>query len=213
MNFDFEKLAPMERYELLLSTVVPRPIALITTLNADGTLNTAPYSLFNVLSHDPPIVAVSVLPHPEKRLKDTGQNILTAGEFVVNLVSEAIAEAMNLTCIDAPRGVEESKLAELEIMASTSVKPPRLAASPVALECKLHTSLAFGPNQAVVIGKVVTAHVADDCVIEPAKCLIDTPRLKLFGGMHGAKWYSRTSDLFEMVRPTWAGWQKEGKVK
>jgi flavin reductase (DIM6/NTAB) family NADH-FMN oxidoreductase RutF len=212
MQFDFARMAPMERYELLLGTVVPRPIALITSLGPDGTLNTAPYSLFNVLSHDPPIVAVSVLAHPERRLKDTGANILSAGEFVVNLVSESVAEAMNLTCIDAPPGFEENKLARLETTASASVKPPRIAGSPVALECRLVTSLAFGPNQAIIIGQVAVAHVVDDCVVEASKGLVDTPRLKLIGGMHGAKWYTRTSDLFEMIRPTWAGWQKEGRV-
>jgi flavin reductase (DIM6/NTAB) family NADH-FMN oxidoreductase RutF len=212
MDFDFDRLAPMERYELLLATVVPRPIALITSLNPDGTVNTAPYSLFNVLSHDPPIVAVSVLPHPERRLKDTGANILATGEFVVNLVSEDIAVAMNLSCIDAPSGVEESKLANLQTTPSIKVKPPRVTASPVSLECRLLTSLAFGPHQTIAIGQVVSARVDDRCVLDKEKCLVDTPALKLIGGMHGAKWYTRTSDLFEMVRPTWAGWQKEGKV-
>ena len=212
MNFDFARLAPMERYELLLSTVVPRPIALITTLNGDGTVNTAPYSLFNVLSHDPPIVAVSVLPHPDRRLKDTGQNILATGEFVVSLVSETLAEAMNLTCIDAPPGTEEHKLAQLDTAKSSAVQPPRIAKSPIALECRMLTSLAFGSNQAIVIGQVLQVHVADDCVIDATKCLVDTPRLKLIGGMHAAKWYSRTSDLFEMIRPTWASWQKEGRI-
>jgi flavin reductase (DIM6/NTAB) family NADH-FMN oxidoreductase RutF len=185
---------------------------LITTLNPDGTVNTAPYSLFNVLSHDPPIVAVSVLPHPDRRLKDTGQNILANGEFVINLVSEQIAEAMNLTCIDAPPGIEEHKLARLETLACSEVRPPRISQSPGALECRLLTSLAFGPNQAIVIGQVAAAHVADGCVIDAAKCMVDTPRLRLIGGMHGAKWYSRTSDLFEMIRPTWADWQKEGRA-
>src|SRR5882757_10932826 len=93
MDFDFNRLAAAERYELLLGTVVPRPIALITTLDAAGKLNAAPYSLFNVMGHEPPIVAVSVLPHPERRMKDTGQNILVTDEFVVNLVTEQMAEA------------------------------------------------------------------------------------------------------------------------
>jgi flavin reductase (DIM6/NTAB) family NADH-FMN oxidoreductase RutF len=101
VQFDIERLAAEHRYELLLSTVAPRPIALITTLSTDGAPNAAPYSLFNVLCHDPPIVAVSVLPHTANRLKDTGQNIVASGEFVINLVSEHIAEAMNVTCIDA----------------------------------------------------------------------------------------------------------------
>src|SRR4051812_39161895 len=107
MIFDFEKVAPTKRYELLLGAVVPRPIALITSVSRDGTVNAAPYSLFNVMSHEPPIVAFSVLPSPLGQMKDTGQNILASGEFVVNLVSENIAEAKNLSCIDAPPSVSE----------------------------------------------------------------------------------------------------------
>ena len=212
MDFDFNRLPAPERYELLLGTVVPRPIALITTLDAAGKVNAAPYSLFNVMGHEPPIVAVSVLPHPERRIKDTGQNILATDEFVVNLVTEQMAEAMNITCIDAPPGYDELKLAKLETAPSTSVKPPRIAASPVAFECRLLTSLSFGPNQAIVIARVTHAHVADEFVIDAARGLVDTPKLKLIGAMHGARWYARLSDRFDMDRPTWAGWTKAGKV-
>ncbi len=212
MEFDFNRLQAAERYELLLGTVVPRPIALITTLDADGKLNAAPYSLFNVMGHEPPIVAVSVLPHPERRLKDTGQNILATDEFVVNLVSEELAEAMNVTCIDAPAGFDEAKLAQLETAPSKAVKPPRIAASPVAYECRLLTSLSFGPHQAIIIARVVHGHVADEFVIDAARGLVDTPKLKLIGAMHGARWYARLSDRFDMERPTWAGWAKAGKV-
>jgi len=204
MQFDFETLPAMDRYELLLSTVAPRPIALITTLDRDGRLNAAPYSLFNVLGHDPPIVAVSVLPHPEHRHKDTGANILATQEFVVNLVSEQLADAMNLTCIDAPPDVNEAGLANLDTVPSSKVAPPRIAASPAALECRMVTSLSFGPNQAIVIGRVLLAHVRDDSVLDANRCLIDTPKLNLIGAMHGARWYTRTSDLFAMDRPTWA---------
>ena len=212
MQFDVERLAAEHRYELLLSTVVPRPIALITTLSADGTPNAAPYSLFNILGHDPPIIAVGVLPHATNRLKDTGQNILASGEFVVNLVSDQLAEAMNVTCIDAPVGVNELDLAHLETTKSTKVSPPRISASPVSLECRLVTSLSFGPNQAIVLGRVVHAHIDDKFVLDASRCLIDTPALKLIGGMHGARWYARTSDLFAMDRPTWEQWKAQGKV-
>jgi len=86
---------------------------LVTTLAPDGSLNAAPYSLFNVVSHDPPIMMISVLPHPDNRLKDTASNILATKEFVVNLVPEALAESMNITCIDAPPYQDELKLAQL----------------------------------------------------------------------------------------------------
>jgi len=212
MEFDFNRLAAAQRYELLLGTVVPRPIALITTLSADGKINAAPYSLFNVMGHEPPIVAVSVLPHPEQRMKDTGANILATEEFVINLVSEDLAEAMNITCIDAPAGVNELDLAKLKTAPSKTVKPPRVVGSPVAYECRLLTSLSFGPNQAIVIGRVTYGHVDDGLVVDASRGLVDTPKLKLIGGMHGAKWYARLSDRFEMERPTWGRWKRAGKV-
>jgi flavin reductase (DIM6/NTAB) family NADH-FMN oxidoreductase RutF len=212
MQFNLDELSAANRYELLLSTVVPRPIAIMTTLGRDGKVNAAPYSLFNILGHDPPIVAFSVLPHADQRLKDTGRNILATSEFVVNLVSEDLAEAMNVTCIDAPPEVDELELARLPTAASIHVAPPRIASSPVSFECRLVTTLSFGPNQAIVLGRILHAHVANEFVLDPACCAIDTPNMKLIGGMHGAKWYARLSDRFEMVRPTWAQWVKDDKA-
>jgi flavin reductase (DIM6/NTAB) family NADH-FMN oxidoreductase RutF len=107
MQFDIDKMAAADRYELLLGTIVPRPIALVTRISSAGAINAAPYSLFNVMGHDPAIAVVSVLARPDGRLKDTATNILATKEFVINLVSEAVAEAMNITCIDAPPGTDE----------------------------------------------------------------------------------------------------------
>jgi flavin reductase (DIM6/NTAB) family NADH-FMN oxidoreductase RutF len=213
MQFDIDGMAAIDRYELLLGTIVPRPIALITTLGPDGSLNAAPYSLFNIMGHDPAVAMVSVLAHPEARLKDTANNILATKEFVLNFVSETVAEAMNITCIDAPPGVNELELAHLKTSASIKVQPPRVALCPVSFECRFLTSLSFGPNQAVIAGQIVHAYVEDQYVLDQARGLIDTPELKLIGGMHGAKWYAKLSDRFEMERPTWAGWVRQGKVK
>jgi flavin reductase (DIM6/NTAB) family NADH-FMN oxidoreductase RutF len=213
MQFDIDGMAPADRYELLLGTIVPRPIALITTLGQDGRINAAPYSLFNVMGHDPAVALVSVLAHPEARLKDTAHNILATKEFVINLVSETVAEAMNITCIDAPPGTNELELAKLKTTSSVKVKPPRVSGSPVAFECRFLTSLSFGPNQAIIAGQIVHAYIEDRFVRDGARGLVDTPELKLIGGMHGAKWYTKLSDRFEMERPTWAGWVREGKVK
>lgn len=211
MQFDFSNMGPVDRYELLLGAVVPRPIALITTLSAHGSLNAAPYSLFNVVSHDPPIMMVSVLPHPNDRMKDTANNILATKEFVVNLVPEGLAEAMNITCIDAPPGRNELVLAELDTRPSSRIKPPRVASSPVAFECSLVTSVSFGSNQAVIFGEVLNAFVDDALVLDAPRGLIDTPALRLIGGMHGARWYAKTSDRFAMDRPTWADWVAQGR--
>ena len=133
-------------------------------------------------------------------------------EFVVNLVSEDMAEAMNIACIDAPAGYDELKLANLTTVPSHSVKPPRVAESPIAFECRLLQSLSFGPNQALIVGRIVQAYVADEFVLDAKKALVDTPNLKLFGAMHAARWYARLSDRFAMDRPTWADWTKAGKV-
>lgn len=208
MELDFEQLPPQARYELLLSTIAPRPIALITTRSADGIVNAAPFSQFTVLGHDPAILVVAIAAHPEGRLKDTSRNILATGDLVVNLVSERLAEAMNLTCIDAPPNVSEIDLARLAVAPSKTVAPPRIAASPVSLECRLVTSLSFNPQQAIVLCRVVHAHVADAFVLDAARGLIDTPALKLIGVMHGARWYARTSDLFAIDRPH--PWGREG---
>lgn len=212
MDFKVDELPAIDPYELLLGTVVPRPIALITTLDTQGKLNAAPYSLFNVMGHEPPIVVFSVLPHPTGRMKDTGENVMATEEFVVNLVSEDMAEAMNIACIDAPAGYDELKLANLTTVRSHSVKPPRVAESPIAFECRLLQSLSFGPNQALIVGRIVQAYVADEFVLDAKKALVDTPNLKLFGAMHAARWYARLSDRFAMDRPTWADWTKAGKV-
>jgi flavin reductase (DIM6/NTAB) family NADH-FMN oxidoreductase RutF len=212
MQFDFEAMPAINRYKILVSTVVPRPIAWVTTLTPSGVPNAAPYSFFNAMGSDPPIVVIGVQSHAENRFKDTGHNILASAEFVVNLVSEATAEAMNITCIDSPPGVDELKLARLETAPSVKIKPPRIAASPVAFECRVHTSLTFSPNQAVVIGRVVHAHVHDEFVLDRERCYIDTPKLKLVGRMHGAQWYTKTSEQFPLERPVWAQWLKEGKV-
>jgi flavin reductase (DIM6/NTAB) family NADH-FMN oxidoreductase RutF len=169
-------------------------------------------SLFNVMGHDPAVAMISVLAHPDGRLKDTANNILATKEFVINLVSEPLAEAMNITCIDAPPGTNELELAKLKTAPSIKVKPPRVNESPVAYECRLLTSLSFGPNQAIIAGQIVHAYVDDRCVRDATRGLIDTPELKLFGGMHGARWYAKLSDLFAMDRPTWADWVRQGKA-
>src|SRR3569832_2192753 len=123
MHFDISAMAPMDRYELLLGSVVPRPIAIVTSLGADAAINAAPYSLFNVMGHAPAIAMVSVLAHPERRLKDTAAYVLANMEFVINLVSEQIAEAIKACCIDAPPGRNERDLAKLTTAPSQTVKP------------------------------------------------------------------------------------------
>jgi flavin reductase (DIM6/NTAB) family NADH-FMN oxidoreductase RutF len=213
MLFDFGKIPPREGYKLLVSTVTPRPIAWISSLNASGQLNAAPFSFFNAFSGDPPVVGIGMGSHEPGRAKDTRLNIRETKEFVVNLVSEDTAEAMNITAIEFESSVNEVAEAELETIPSVHVKPPRIAASPVSMECALVQIVDLGPDNGLVLGRVLAMHVRDDLVIDPAKHYIDTPRLKLIGRMHGSGWYARTSDLFQMDRIPRANWTLRGDKK
>jgi len=127
----------------------------------------------------------------------------------VNLVSENLASAMNITCMDAPREISELECAGLEAAPSTLVAPPRIKAAPVSLECRSLSAVVTGPQQTIVIGRIVAAHVADEFIINGVRGHIDTPALRLIGRMHGGGWYARTSDLFSIDRPTYAGWLQE----
>jgi len=206
MLFDFAAISARERYKLLVSTVTPRPIAWIVSQNAQGQLNAAPFSFFNALSGDPPIVGIGIGSHEPGRPKDTRRNISETSEFVVNLVSEEAAAAMNITAIEFERGINELAEAQLATIPSVYVKPPRIAVSPVSMECALLQIIELGPDNALVLGRVLAMNVRDEAVLDPAKHYIDTPKLKLIGRMHGTGWYARTSDLFLMERIPRANW-------
>jgi flavin reductase (DIM6/NTAB) family NADH-FMN oxidoreductase RutF len=206
MQFDMRALPKASRYKILGSCVTPRPIAWITSLSRDGVLNAAPYSFFNMLGDDPLTIAVGLMMHGEKRLKDTAANILDRGEFVVNLVDEAHGEAMNLTCIDAPPEVDEIALAGLAIAPSITVAPPRIATAPASFECRTLHALTTGPYQTVVIAEVLFGHLRDEFIVDAERLHIDAPAMGLLGRMHGSGWYSRQTDLIQMTRPVWAEW-------
>lgn len=204
MRFDLDPNTPDFSYKLLTACVTPRPIAWISTLGANGVINAAPYSFFNAMGHTPPMVAVGILADPVKGYKDTSRNILASGEFVVNLVPEALAEQMNLTCIDAPEDVSELEIAGLDAAPSHAITPPRIAQSPVSFECVKHTVVETGPCQAIVLGQVMAIHIDDAFVMDAERGHIDTPALDLIGRMHGAGWYTRSRDQFQLERPVYA---------
>ena len=209
MLFDFAAMAAPDVYKILGSTVVPRPIAWVSSVSADGIGNVAPYSFFNVMGHEPPIVAIGMLRHPDNRPKDTPANVLATQEFVVNLVTEDVAQKMNITTADAPPEVDEAVLAGLTMVPSAKVKPKRVGDAAVNLECTLHSAIQCGPHQWVILGRVVCAHVADRFVLDAQRCHIDTPALGMIGRMHGAGWYARTTDLFQIERARWADLKKD----
>lgn len=203
MEFDMRALPLGARYKLLNSTVTPRPIAWVTTASGAGLVNAAPYSFFNVCGIEPPLVVLGLLKDFRTRtLKDTARNIVETGEFVVNLVSEADAPAMNLSSVDAPADVSEVDYAGIATVPCNVVKPPRIATAPVSFECRKVTALDIGTHQTVVIGEVLFTHIQDRFVSNPEKFYLDTPAMGLVGRTHGAGWYARGTDQFVLERPT-----------
>lgn len=204
MRFDMRELPMPVRYKIMNSTVTPRPIAWITSLSEKGVLNAAPYSFFNCVGIEPPLLVLGLLKEPRTRaLKNTASNIIATGEFVVNLVSEADAERMNQCSVDAPADVSEIEMVGIETVPSETVAPPRIATSPVSFECRKHTALDIGTSQTVVIGEVLMAHVNDEFISDPERLYFDTPAMGLIGRTHGAGWYARGTDQFQLDRPTY----------
>lgn len=202
-TFDVSTLRPADTYKLLIGAIVPRPIAWVTTVDADGTVNAAPYSFFNCLSFDPPLVALGIDSLSDSRLKDTGQNIRVTEDFTVNIVSDALAERMCVTAISFPTGVDELEKAGVTAVPGTQVRTPRIAEAPVALECRRYVGIAVGRRE-IVLGTVLAIHVRSD-VVDPVRYHIDSARLDAIGRLGGTG-YTRTRDRFEMPTPTLAQW-------
>jgi flavin reductase (DIM6/NTAB) family NADH-FMN oxidoreductase RutF len=185
-------------YKLLIGSIVPRPIAFVSTISADGRRNLAPFSFFNAICGDPPIIGFSTS-FREPR-KDTYLNVQATGEFVLNVVSEEIGSKMNLTAGEYPFGADEFEISGLTAAPSEVVRPPRVKESPVNMECKLVQiiDVSTRPNGgSLIMGEVVRFHV-DDAIVENFR--IDPDKLRAIGRMGGNE-YSRTRDRFEMVRP------------
>jgi flavin reductase (DIM6/NTAB) family NADH-FMN oxidoreductase RutF len=199
MELDLAGALAHRAYPILASLVTPRPIALITTLGADGVVNAAPFSFFNVLGANPPILAVAPGDRDDGTPKDTARNIRLSHEFVVNLVDEPLAEAMNRCAASLPYGESELASAGLTAAASTVVRPPRIAEAPVSLECVEWGTLQIGGNR-VVIGLVKRVHLRDE-LFDAEKQRVRGDKLFLIGRMASPHWYCRTRDRFEMVRP------------
>ncbi|WP_158818827.1 flavin reductase family protein [Methylocapsa sp. S129] len=201
-SFDFESMTAEACYRLMVSSIVPRPIAWVVSRSGAGVLNAAPYSFFNMMGSEPPILAIGALPGRIGH-KDTVANVMETGEFVVNLVPDKMKEAMNATCIDAPPEIDELAHAGIETTRSTKVGPPRVRDSPVAFECRTLQLIETGPCQTLILGQVVMAHFAEAVLIVGDRPRVQTEAMNLIGRMHGADMYVRTTDLFSMPRPVW----------
>jgi flavin reductase (DIM6/NTAB) family NADH-FMN oxidoreductase RutF len=198
MQFEIDGKDNDRAYKLLSTLVTPRPIAWVTTVNETGLINAAPYSFFNVFGTKPPIVAFAPGNRSSGKPKDTAANIESTGEFVVNLVDEAIAEAMHLTSASEPSGVNELDVAGLETLASDKVRPPRIANAPVSMECTVHDSLIIGENR-LVIGYVHVLHVRDG-VLDPDTLHLNAEAYPIIGRMFGSG-YTKTRERFDIELP------------
>ena len=205
MQFDFEKMSGLERYRLLLATVLPRPIAWVTTRDVAGAINAAPFSFFNVFGSDPATVGIGIGSKGPAEPKDTRANIRANEQFVVNLVPFALAEQMRVTSIAFPRGVEEPKEAGLSLVPSMRVGVPRIAEAPVSMECTFMQEIALG-SFSLVLGKILMVHVRDVAVTDAARQYVDAEKLDLIGRMEGG-WYTRTRERFEMPAISLEDWK------
>ncbi len=205
IEFDFAKLSPRERYKLLIGAVVPRPIALVTSVDARGTVNAAPFSFFNCLSADPAILALGVEFRPDGRQKDTGRNVRETLAFTINIVSDAIVEAMNVCAVAFDPEVDELREAGLTPMPGAKVPSPWIAESPVAFECRHHVTLAIGSSREIILGEVVHAHFRAD-VVDARNLHVDPAALDAVGRM-GGQGYAGTRDYFDLPTMTVETWR------
>ncbi|MGC6427133.1 MAG: flavin reductase family protein [Akkermansiaceae bacterium] len=198
MTFDLETLPASTRYKLLASLVMPRPIAWVTTIDENGTLNAAPFSFFNVFGSNPPIVAFAPGNKDRDTPKDTARNIRRNQEFVVHMVDEPLGQAMVDTSATLPHGTSELDALNLTTLPSEKVSVPRIAEAPVALECTEHSTLEIGTNR-LVIGIAHFIHSREGLFDDNHH--LNPGIYHPVGRMASPDWYTRTSDQFEIPRP------------
>jgi len=210
MKFDLENATARETYHLLIGLVAPRPIALVTSMNEDGGLNAAPFSAYNYLCTDPPIVGIGVADRPGGEFvpKDTAQNIRRTGEFVVNIVTEDLMQAMNICATDFPAEVDELEMAGLTTAPSKQIQVPRIKQAHAALECREFTTMEIGRSR-IILGRVVAIYI-EDKFVNPEGPYVLAEELHAIGRMNGQGSYVRTRDAFlTMPRISYEEWKKK----
>ncbi|WP_419875801.1 flavin reductase family protein [Candidatus Pristimantibacillus sp. PTI5] len=191
-----------DNYKLLIGSIVPRPIAFVTTRSSEGVLNAAPFSFFNIVTANPPMVAVSVQRKPDGLQKDTARNAVSAGEFVVHISDESYIEAINVTAAILPAEESEVALAGLTPIASEAIGVPGVAEARIRMECVLEQALALGGNADspacdLLIGRVVRFHL-DEALYENGR--INAKALKPVSRLAGSD-YAKLGEQFSIERP------------
>lgn len=199
MFLDFEQLSGPERYKLLTASIVPRPIALVTTRNEDGSTNAAPFSFFNVFSEDPPLLVLGLQSQADYSLKDTTRNIRRTGEFVVNLVDEPIAEKMVICAAAFSSDASEIPAAGFSLEKSPKVDVDRIVEAPFSFSCRRLTVLQFAKTRDLAIGEILGLS-ARKGLLDPQSCKVNWDNYKPVGRLY-ADHYIRTHDRFSISIP------------
>lgn len=211
MKISMEEATSRQTYNLLIGLVAPRPIAWVTSMNEEGRLNAAPFSAYNYLCIDPPIIGIGATDRPTGGFvpKDTARNIRRTGEFVVNVVTEDLIHPMNICATDFPPAFNELEMAGLTTAPSQIVKVPRIEQAHAALECREYTTMEIGRSR-IILGRVVAMYI-EDRFVDPAGPYVKAEELHAIGRMNGLGSYVRTRDAFLTVpRISYEEW-KEGK--
>lgn len=196
--YDFDGAQSENAYDILASLIIPRPIALVTTCDAVGAVNAAPFSFFNILGVEPPIVALGIGDKADGSPKDTARNLMESGECVIHLVHPDLGPQMNLCATSLPYGQSELPLAGFTTVASSLVRPPRLAEAMVALECRLVQTLKIGENR-ILLAQIHLAHVAE--ALTTADGEIDSQAWAPLGRLAAPDFYCHTQPRLKMSRP------------
>jgi flavin reductase (DIM6/NTAB) family NADH-FMN oxidoreductase RutF len=209
LSFDPAKLTQRDRYKLLISLVIPRPIALVTTLGPTGIVNAAPFSFFNLFSETPPLAVLGLQSKAGGELKDTSAHIRDRGAFVINLVDEALGEQMNTCSIDFPPEISEIDAAKLNLLPSEKIAVPRIAEAPAALECRHYTTLEVSRERRLAIGEIVHIHVRPG-IVDPERLRVDMTKYRPLARLYG-NFYASLGEPFTHVRQSFEDWQAEQK--
>ncbi|MGJ8560482.1 MAG: flavin reductase family protein [Litorimonas sp.] len=199
-RFSAADISSSTAYRLLTSTIVPRPIAFVTTIDTEGCVNAAPFSFFNAVGSNPPTLVLGFEPNSDGSQKDTPNNIVATGEFVINLVDRALADQMSAAAASLPPGVNEAEHVGLDTIPSVTVTPPRLAASPVSMECRLTHNNSLSGGGRIILGEVLEFHLRETLIesVEPLR--IDLDKLDAISRLSGPN-YGTTKDRFSIQRP------------
>lgn len=200
MHFSSNEISSETAYKLLVSTVVPRPIAFVTSMDIEGNLNGAPFSFFNAMGSAPPVIVLGFQPNQDGGQKDTPNNILSTKEFVVNIVDEPLAVQMNICASSLPPDIDELALAKIQTVSSLDIAPPRIKASPASMECRLMENISLSGGGQIIIGEILHFHLRDDVVTQIDPLRIDINKLAPISRLNGP-FYGRIRDQFEIERP------------